>query len=291
MHRITPVLICLFSFLSAPACGQETGTVIKQDNRLRNTIIAAAAVDVAALTALGSIWYKDQWGSSFHFFNDYPEWLQADKAGHIYSAYHLSQVSALTLRNLDMPPKKAYLWGGVAGFLLLAQVEALDGFSQGYGASASDLVANAIGSALAWSQYSLWDEARIHPKFSFHRTVHAEKRPELLGANLMEEIIKNYNGQTYWLSFDMDKLLPQGNRFPKWLNIAAGYGVENITVARDKVNAYRQYYLSLDLDLTSVKTNSGLIKGLLYGLNMIHLPAPALEFNSRSGLHFHWLYF
>ena len=52
---------------------------------------------------------------------------------------------------------------------------------------------------------------RIYPKFSFHRTDYAPLRPDVLGDGLAEEIFKDYNGQTYWLSFDMDKFI----KFPK----------------------------------------------------------------------------
>jgi hypothetical protein len=87
----------------------------------------------------------------------------------------------------------------------------------------------------------------------------------------------------------MHKLLPDGNRFPKWLNIGLGYSVENIVWARDKINPYRQYFLSLDLDLTHIRTNNMLLRSLLYGINMIHLPSPALEMN-KNRMKFHWFY-
>ena len=38
----------------------------------------------------------------------------------------------------------------------------------------------------------------LHPKFSFHQTKFASQRPETLGASLNEQILKDYNGQTYW---------------------------------------------------------------------------------------------
>jgi hypothetical protein len=107
------------------------------------------------------------------------------------------------------------------------------------------------------------------------------------------EIFKDYNGQTHWLSFDMDKFLP----FPRWLNLAAGYGAEGMVYARDAQNleagypgAYRQFYLSIDFDLRAIRSRSKAVNTLIFIASMIKLPAPALEF-SPKGTKFHAFYF
>jgi hypothetical protein len=113
-----------------------------------------------------------------------------------------------------------------------------------------------------------------------------------LGDSWSSKILKDYNGQTHWLSVDVDRFI----KFPKWLNIAVGYGAEKMIYARDEQNIkvnldpYRQYYLSIDFDLTSIKTKSKTIKTLIFIVNMIKLPAPAIEF-SRKGIKCHALYF
>jgi hypothetical protein len=116
-------------------------------------------------------------------------------------------------------------------------------------------VANAAGSSFFLGQQLLWGEQRLIPKFSFQRSDYAELRPEVLGENRISEIFKDYNGQTYWISADMDRFI----RFPRWLNIAAGYGGQGMVFARDHQNitsgypaAWRQYYLSVDFDLRSL---------------------------------------
>jgi hypothetical protein len=175
---------------------------------------------------------------------------------------------------------------------LTIPIEIMDGFSDGYGASGGDLVADALGPAFYLGQHMAWDQIRIYPKFSFHRTDFAPLRPTLLGDDLMSEVVKDYNGQTYWLSFDVDKF----TNFPRWLNISIGYGAHEMVYARDHqneamdLNPYRQYYLGLDLDLTAIRTRSKALKTLLYLVNAIRLPAPALEFSTR-GTKFHPFYF
>jgi hypothetical protein len=284
---------CLILFFINNNYGQNVEPEESDDSRKRRIGAAVATLvtlDIAALAILSEAWYKHQPRTSFHFFNDYPEWKQADKAGHILCSYYLSRAAIETLKAWDVPERKAFFWGSLTGFLLISQVELLDGFSSEYGASLSDLAANSIGSLLAYSQYALWNEPRVHLKYSFHRSGYASQRPEVLGSNIVEEMLKDYNGQTFWLSIDVEKFLPEGNSFPKWLNVGLGYSVENIVWARDRINPYRQYFLSLDLDLTNIKTNSKLVKYLLYGINMIHLPSPALEMN-KNRMKFHWFYF
>jgi Predicted periplasmic lipoprotein (DUF2279) len=177
--------------------------------------------------------------------------------------------------------KKSDLSGAITSFVIMSSIEILDGFSAGYGASATDLAANAVGSGFFLGQNLLWKEVRIYPKYSFHQTSFAEQRPETLGDGLLEEMIKDYNGQTIWLSVDIDKFL----KFPKWLNLAVGYGAENMIYANDSQNIeqglypYRQLYLSLDFDLTAIKSRSKVVNTLIYFANMIKLPAPAIEFS------------
>jgi uncharacterized protein YfiM (DUF2279 family) len=237
------------------------------------------------------VWYEGSERQSFRFFNDNAEWKQLDKAGHFYASWQISDLASRALRSSHLAPRKADLIGALSGWLLTMPIEILDGYSDGYGASAGDLVADAAGPAFFLAQKFAWDEVRIYPKFSFRRTDYPPLRPALLGDNLLSEIIKDYNGQTYWLSFDVDKF----TTFPRWLNIAVGYGAHDMVFARDEQNRqqgydpYRQYYLAVDFDLTAIQSRSKWVKALLHALNMVRLPAPALEF-SRGRTKFHPLY-
>lgn len=261
--------------------------------RLRGLVIGGAAAYGVTLAGLNHLWYTDTRRQSFRFFNDNAEWKQVDKLGHFYSAFYFSYGTSRALQACHVPARKADLWGALTGFAVLVPVEIFDGFSDAYGASTGDLVADAAGAAFYLGQSYLWNEVRIHPKFSFHRTDYAPQRPNTLGQGLPDEILKDYNGQTYWLSVDMDKFI----HFPKWLNLAVGYGAQGMVYARDSQNLaagygapYRQYYLSLDLDLTAFKTRSKVWNTLLFVVGMIKVPAPSVEFSAR-GTRFHAFYF
>jgi hypothetical protein len=167
----------------------------------------------------------------------------------------------------------------------------MDGFSEDYGASTGDLIANASGSLLYLGQTAVWKEPRLLPKFSFHATPYPAYRPEVLGDTWASQIIKDYNGQTYWLSGDLDAFF----RFPKWLNVAVGYGAEEMVYAHvednlaNGFNPYRQFYFALDPDLTAIRSRSKVVNTLIFLVSMIKLPAPTLEF-SKKGTTFHWFY-
>ncbi|MCU0446426.1 MAG: YfiM family protein [Microscillaceae bacterium] len=264
--------------------------------RLKTLLVGGSAVYISAMTGLYFVWYGDEATTKFHFFDDNQEWKQVDKIGHFYTAFNISRASAKGFKWAGMSNRKAHFWGMITGIALMTPIEIFDGFSPTYGASWGDLVANTSGAALLYGQYALWNEMRIQPKFSFHRTGFAPMRPQLLGKGLAQEFLKDYNGQTYWLSFDMDKFLPK-RKFPKWLNLAVGYGAGNMIFAEDSENlrvgldSYRQYYLGIDFDLTAIRTQNKLVKALIYLVDNIRFPAPALEYNRINGWRWHWLYF
>ena len=294
---LLPLLLLLFSY--RPTHGQnstiERDTVDKK--KLRKYIIASTVAYGGALVGLNEIWYSDHEKESFHFFNDNSEWKQMDKIGHFYNAFQIGHVGIKALQDTGLSKQKAYLWGGLLGFIVLTPIEVLDGYSAEYGASWGDIIANFSGSALLMSQYFLWDEVRIYTKYAFHPDKIADKRPGLLGDGLHEELIKNYNGMSFWLSFDLYSLTGKNEGFPKWLNVAVGYGVAQMISANDAssqalgYDPYRQYYLSVDFDFSHIKTKSKFLNTMLFLGNMVHLPAPALEYNRKKGFKFHPLYF
>ena len=252
----------------------------------------------ATLVGLNQIWYKDYPQTNFHFINDNKQWLQMDKLGHLYSTYHLGRVGAEMLQWSGASQKEQLIYGSTLGLGFLTVVEVFDGFSQEWGASSGDIIANVSGTALYVSQELLWNEQRITPKFSFHQTKFASQRPETLGASFNEEILKDYNGQTYWLSFNVHSFT-KDSFIPKWLNLAIGYSGEGMLYGNDSEalengiiqNPYRQFYLSLDVDLTKIETKSRFLKSLFSVFNTLKIPAPTLQYDDFNGVKAHFIYF
>ncbi|WP_298427864.1 DUF2279 domain-containing protein [uncultured Kordia sp.] len=260
--------------------------------------ITEASLATVALVGLDRIWYADFPRSSFHFINDNDEWLQMDKAGHVFTSYYVGQVGADILQWSGVSKKDQLIYGATLGFGFLTAVEVMDGFSAEWGASWGDVFANGLGTGLYVGQELLWEEQRIKLKYSFHRTRFAEIRPNKLGDGFLEEVLKDYNGQTYWLSANVHSFFKQ-SKIPRWFNVAFGYGAEGLIAGTAQTQRevlpnqqrYRQFYLSIDIDLTKIKTKSKFLNSLFNVVNFIKIPAPALEINSLGKAKFHSIYF
>ena len=268
-------------------------------SRRNGLMISESILATSALVGLNQLWYADYPKSDFKLVNDNIQWNQMDKAGHVFSSYHLGSFGAQALKWSGCNRKSQLIYGSTLGFAFLSAVEVFDGYSSEWGFSVGDIAANAGGTALYVSQELLWKEQRIVPKFSFHTTEYAAVRPNVLGSSVSEQILKDYNGQTYWLSGNLHSFFKQ-SKIPKWLNIAVGYGAEGmITGKPELVNTVffsekertRQFYLSLDADLTKIQTKSHFLKTIFSVINTIKIPAPTLEVNSRGVVNFHCLYF
>ncbi|WP_158837199.1 DUF2279 domain-containing protein [Polaribacter sp. L3A8] len=290
--------ILLFSTFSL--CAQNASFYKKSDTlntKRRNAIIITESVMTGgALIALNQLWYKEYPRSGFHLKNDNNDWKQMDKVGHMMTSYYVGKIGMEALDWAGVSKKNQLIYGATSGFAFLTAVEILDGFSEEWGASPGDILANATGTGLLVGQELLWGEQRITVKYSFHQTEFAKQRPNTLGENYLQQALKDYNGQTYWLSANIWSFNKKST-FPKWLNVAFGYGAEGMLFGNSNAanttlhNPYRQFYLSLDLDLTKIKTNSEFLKSVFSVVNFIKIPAPTIEINTKKGIKFHYLYF
>ncbi|MBN2867098.1 MAG: DUF2279 domain-containing protein [Flavobacteriaceae bacterium] len=266
--------------------------------RRNAVILTESTLGGITLLGLNQLWYADYERSKFHTINDNSEWFQMDKLGHTFTAYHLGRFGAQTLNWAGVSNKNQLIYGGSLGFMFLSGVEVLDGFSEEWGFSWGDFAANAAGSGLFIGQELLWEEQRISLKYSFSRTRFASQNPNKLGSGLLEEILKDYNGQTYWLSANLYSFFKE-SKLPKWLNVAVGYGVDGLLYGESNLQQLnfpnqkrsRQFYLSLDVDLTKIETKSEFLKQFFNVFNVIKIPFPTLEINGNGKLVGHFIYF
>ncbi len=291
--RILPLLATiLVSFnISAQSFFEKSDTL----NLPRRNLVVGSTVGIGALTIVGlnELWYKDYPRSSFHFINDNSNWLQMDKVGHATTAYYMGSLGMKSFRWSGMSKKNAIWYGGSVGLMFLTAVEVLDGFSAEWGASWGDVIANTSGTAILIGQELLWHEQRIEMKFSYHPTYYAEQNPETLGSTALESLLKDYNGQTYWLSVNPWSFA-KDSRFPKWLSVSAGYGAEGMLTAlppEDGDGRYRKFILSFDLKLSNINTGSAFWNSFFDVINVIKIPFPAVEYNTKGEFKFHAMYF
>ncbi len=267
--------------------------------RLTASSIGTCAIWSGSIIGLSAVWYKDYPKTSFQTFDDSQEWMQMDKMGHVFSAYHLSDKVSKIYRWSGLDRKKSAFIGAGVGWGYQLSFEFLDAQSAGWGFSWSDVGANTLGSGLFLSQELIWQEQYLKLKFSYSPSDYAQYRPSILGSNFSERLLKDYNGQTYWLTFSPGSIFPK-SKIPVWIAIAAGYSVDAKLVGNNdfyqtgdglkRFEAKREFVLSLDLDVTKLPIKKPWLKKLLSPFNVIKIPFPALVFrgNNVSGrlLHF-----
>ncbi len=321
------ILLIIAQLQANPALGQKETLSFWEapDSLHKGRFWLAAGTGVVAYTgtliALNEVWYKDYPRSGFHTFDDWDEWQQMDKAGHMFTTYFEADWIYQVARWTGMKKKASILTGSIAALGIQTSLEILDGYSSQWGFSWSDMAFNTAGAGLWAGQQAIWDEQRIRMKFSTTyrsypdeivtgvpsgETTLMARTDELYGTDFFERLLKDYNAQTIWLSVNVHSFLAPQNKFPKWLNLAVGYGAENMfagfentweadgntyTTSDDIYPRHRQIVLSPDIDLSRLNIKSKPLKTLVYMLNIFKIPAPALVFNGNGGVEWDWLYF
>lgn len=286
--------------------------------RFNTALVFTAATTTAFSIGLYHTWYKKYEQGPFHLYNDWGEWNNMDKVGHVHTAFLQSYLTYKAARWTGLNKNKSILTGMICGTLFQSTIEVMDGFSSKWGFSLSDMAANFTGVGIFAAQQYFWDDQRISIKVSSIPIAHSkelipstdgalfsspyQQSVSLFGTNYFERFLKDYNAQTYWASINVHSFLHKNNKWPTWLNIALGYGSENmyggyentwkqdgVTFILDPIKypRYRQFYIGLDVDLTKIKTKSPLAKSLLSLFNIFKVPSPALEINTRGEIQFH----
>ena len=78
-----------------------------------------------------------------------------DKAGHALTAYQLGRYGYEVLKWTGVKEKNATWYGGSFGLFFLTTIEVMDGFSEEWGFSPGDMLANVGGTALFIGQQLL----------------------------------------------------------------------------------------------------------------------------------------
>lgn len=262
----------------------------------KNTITTThLGLGLGSLTALSYAWYKDARVANFHWFNDLKDWRGMDKVGHAYSAYQLLRFSYQSWKWSGLNHKKSMRNALFYSLTYMSFIEVLDGFSENWGASIPDALANFSGAGL----YLLHQQSKnvgLHLKYSFKKSTFSQYRPELLGASTLEQLLKDYNGQNYWISINDKK----GNILPKWLALSFGYGASGMTGGSNNVrtnangdaipafNRISRYSISLDILCDQFEVQQKWLKNTLAILSIIKVPFPTISYYSNGNFQYYW---
>jgi hypothetical protein len=287
-----------FWLVAAPlAFGTLTVVAQRQDTTFQAGRFWAAtgggvAIMGGSLIGLNSAWYAEYDRQAFHGFNDGAEWLQTDKGGHVFSSYWIGRWAQGLMTYSGVPERPGAWVGAATAMVFLGGIEVLDGYSAGWGFSGWDIAANAVGAGVFLGQELAWGQQRIKLKYSVWSSPYAERRPELLGSSFGERVLKDYNGQTLWGTLAWGGLhrepVPWG-----WLGISVGHGADGMITAEATPGdgRARQIFLSLDVDLERIPTQSRALRTVFFLLNCLKVPAPAIEFRSTGRVLAHGLYY
>lgn len=300
-HLRQLLIFCWILGMAIPPVTAQPPSEINH-SRLKGVVITEAVLATAGTIALHYLWYKKFPKSRFHLFNDNAEWLYMDKIGHATTSYNFSAIQYDMMRWSGVSNKKAAWIGGLTALGLQTMIEIFDGFNSEWGFSKGDMLANITGSALFVAQQLAWGEQRARLKFSFHKTIYSKYNPAELGANKWQRWLKDYNGQTYWLSISPASFMKTNTAFPQWLSLSMGLGANGMIGARSNpakignvdIPPFRRqhrFLFSVDTDLKRVNNKNRDPRVLLSVPNVLKIPAPALEFKKDSAVKFRLLYF
>lgn len=289
---------------------QNNTTSKVKKKRLAWTLSVGGAIYTGSSFALYDAWYKDFPSEGFHFYNDLGEWRGVDKGGHIFSGYFQSEWAYKTWRWTGMDDQSAIWTGAATALLAQSTIEAMDGFSTEWGFSLSDFGANLIGiGGFAWQQ-SVWSEQRIRLKSSstlidyqdrYGNELYQQRANELYGTGFATRYLKDYNAQNTWISANIRSFFPDSG-FPKWLNVAVGYGAGNLfggfsndipqlDGSLDQHPRYSQFFISLDADLSKIDVESPILRTLLDVVNIVKVPFSTIEINTLGEIKFYAIRF
>ena len=127
------------------------------NGRVWTCALAGTAIYTGFSIALYESWYKNYELTGFHTFNDWGEWRDMDKMGHLFTAAMESRLAFGGAVWTGMDRRKAMWTGAAVGTLLQTTIEVMDGFSAKWGFSWGDVAFNTLGTGVFVAQEMLFN--------------------------------------------------------------------------------------------------------------------------------------
>ncbi len=238
-------------------------------NTFRLAVVFGTGAGVLTLAHLQQYnsWWKGEL-TRFHFKDDFNQVLNADKFGHAYFSYLVSDLFGRALQWAGVEKNPALIWGGIASLIFQTYVEIEDGFRPNLGFSTSDEIANLTGAFFPYAKDKIQALKILNYKISMFPS-------EKFKSGAHRFIVDDYESLYFWLCFDVAKIFK--SEFFKtmdFFDIAIGYGVKKIDW---NGNGKREIFLAIDYDFTKIKTDLWLLRQIFHLLNYYHFPAPTLR--------------
>lgn len=300
---VDPRLVPAVSLAGSPARGaaRDVGAASYSWCRNGGAPKRAAQWGVAVVFVGGNLglyeYFRNAWWSGerapFFINNDWQvKFRDQDKLGHFLGGYVLAEAGRELLEGACMSEKKAALWGAAYSAAFQLQIEIWDGTQRMFGFSPPDLLFNTFGQGMSLLHAFVPVTRAILPTFSYAPT---EAMRRTRAGEITSELrpTVDYSGQAYWLSIDVDTLLPRPARrwWPGLVRLSVGHTITDWVLATDgsQVRANRRWLLSLDLDPLRLPGRAPWWVATKKILRHYRFPAPALEITSSGirGLPWH----
>ncbi|MEI8134451.1 MAG: hypothetical protein WCH46_05145 [bacterium] len=274
-----PAVIALVLIsLSLPIRAQE-----KSADSSRTLDVCPILPSIAPVAVIGVALannYNDFWRNSspvpFHFSNDPPYAMHNDKLGHAFYASTTADIITRCYVEAGLDAKTSGWIGFGASLLAQTLVEIGDGVhgkEAYYGFSPGDEIADFLGSGFSMMKEYLPALKSIDYKIGFSPS-------DALKSGAYHSIIDDDESQFFWLSTSPAPLMPAW--YPQWLNVAVGYGVENLEQvkflsSRAGTIPKSQFYLGFDISLKAIPIKGKVWEIIAEILDHFRIPFPALQ--------------
>jgi hypothetical protein len=217
-------------------------------------------------------WWKDK-AHYFKFAQDPYYARDVDKLSHIYTADLITVSSAKFYEWSGMNPALALAIGSATAIAYETYIEINDGYAPIWGFDWGDMAANFIGALYPIAQKYVKPLRSFNVKWSFV--------PQWLSNKFRKypDLLDDYTSMKFWITVNPKDLLPKkiAKYYPSFLGFGLGINLQNASHTTGTTNAYREYYLAFDIDVTRLPGNTDFLKKLKEVLNFYHLPTPGIK--------------
>lgn len=248
----------------------------------RKTLLtySLAAYSLASVYVEYQWWWKGNYRSFRYgndgFLNNYS--LGVDKVGHFYTSYFYFQSLYEFMQWGGFDEQTSMLTSIAIPAFYALSIELNDGFTY-FSFSGYDLTANMIGIGYGVLQRKFPVLNAFKFKWSYYPSGIIPLDDKFIIAN-------DYDGHIYWLSMDVNRLLPEQAKpyWPKFLNIAVGYGASNVSHRNawlgeisPKGPKMRKFAVSLDYNLVSFPIEGEMTNVIRNIVDYFRFPAPGIR--------------
>ncbi len=285
------IIYLLISYISFNSSAQDVLPTKKTVPKIINFTITSITY-YGFSSQMTQHFFRDYPYGKFHLKQDWKTWRGMDKFYHNYGSYQMSALFYQANKLSGFDSIKALNLAFLESTLFSTTKEFADGHIDIGGWSWYDILMNFTGNSLFYSQQRFLGKQKIYYKYSYFSSDLQKYNPTVLGTSYKNYWLKDYNGETFWLSTALGDWNLTGNKWLKPLGICVGYGANNLIEEWDNPSSftqprYSQYYLGLDINWQQIQTNNKVLKTVFFLLNRFRFPLPSLEINSLGKLQFH----